>query len=185
MFIVELVVTVNVATWFWDKSQGTVPFVIVSEVAAKLWARLYCWAVFTTATRVPTVADPVLMVMSPTSVVVKLPIVPVVELSVPIVPAVLLIAPEKVPVELFNKPLNVPPVIVAVLEVSVWIVPLVMLAAVEVVVPAVRVGIVPVVMLAVLDVRFGIVPVVIEALVETRRVPVEVPYEMLLIFALV
>ncbi len=101
--------------------------------------------------------------------------VPVVELSVPIVPAVLLIAPENVPVELFSKPLKVPPVIVAVLEVSVWIVPLVILAAVEVVVPAVRLGMVPMVMLAVLEVRFGIVPVVIEALVETSRVPVDVP----------
>ena len=168
--MVELVVTVSVATWFCDKSQGTVPLVMVSEVAAKLWARLYCCAVFTTATRVPTVADPVLMVRSPTSVVERFVIVPVA-----IVPAVLLIAPEKVPVELFSRPLNVPPVIVAVLDVSVWIVPLVMLAAVDVVVPAVSVGMVPMVMLAVLEVRLGIVPVVIDALVETNRLPVDVP----------
>ena len=151
------------------------PVLIVRLVALKLWAAVYSCAVLTTATRVPTVADPVLMVRSPTSVVERFVIVPVVELSVPIVPAVLLIAPEKVPVELFSKPLKVPPVIVAVLEVSVWIVPLVMLAAVEVVVPAVRVGMVPMVMLAVLEVRFGIVPVVIDAFVETSRVPVDVP----------
>ena len=173
--MVELVVTVSVATWFCDKSQGIVPLVIVSAVAAKLCVRLYCCAVFNTATLVPTVADPVLIVTSPTRVVVKLPIVPVVELIVPIVPAVLLIAPEKVPVELFSNPLNVPPVIVAVLEVSVWIVPLVIFTAVDVVVPAVNVGIVPIVMLAVLEVRLGIVPVVIVALVETVRFPVAVP----------
>jgi len=58
---------------------------------------------------VPTVAVPVLIVTSPDNVVVKLPIVPTV---------------------LFTDPLNVPPVIVAVLEVSVWIVPLVVFAAV-------------------------------------------------------
>ena len=124
---------------------------------------------------VPSVPVPWLIAKSPARVVERLAIVPVVELRVPIVPAVLLIAPENVPVELLSKPLKVPPVIVAVLEVSVWIVPLVILAAVEVVVPAVRVGMVPMVMLAVLEVRFGIVPVVIDAFVETSRVPVDVP----------
>ena len=151
------------------------PVLIVRLVALKSWVALYSCAVLTTATRVPTVADPVLMVRSPTSVVERFVMVPVVELSVPIVPAVLLIAPENVPVELFSKPLNVPPVIDAVLEVSVWIVPLVMLAAVEVVVPAVRVGMVATVDVVVPAVRVGIVPVVIDALLETRRVPVDVP----------
>ena len=130
VFIVELVVTVSVATWFSARFQGTVPLVIVNAVAAKLCARLYCWAVLRTATLVPTVADPVLIVTSPVRVVVKLPIVPVVLLSVAIVPSVLLIAPENVPVELLIRPLYVPTLIVAVLAVRVWTVPLVILAAV-------------------------------------------------------
>jgi hypothetical protein len=100
------------------------------------------------------------MVTSPTRVVVKLPIVPVVELSVAIVPWVRIAEPW---------------LILAVLDVSVCTVPLVMLAAVEVVVPAVRVGMVATVDVVVPAVRVGIVPVVIEALVETSRVPVDVP----------
>ena len=97
VFIVELVVTVSVATWFSARFQGTVPLVMVNAVAAKLCARLYCWAVLRTATLVPTVADPVLIVRSPVRVVVKFPIVPVVLLKVVIVPVVLLITPEYVP----------------------------------------------------------------------------------------
>ena len=73
------------------------------------------------------VAVPWLIVRSPASVVVRLPIVPDVELKFPIVPDVE-----------FTDPLKVPPVIVAVDEVSVWIVPLVILAAVAVVVPRVE-----------------------------------------------
>lgn len=130
----ELVVTVSVATWFCDKSQGTVPLVMVNAVAAKLCALVYCWAVLRTATLVPTVADPVLIVTSPVRVVVKLPIVPVVELSVPIVPEV------------------------AITDVE-FVVPedrLVIVPSVEVVVPAVRFGIVPVVIVpVVLIVRFA------------------------------
>jgi len=97
VFIVEFVVTVSVATWFCDRSQGTVPLVIVNAVAAKLCARLYCCAVLRTAILVPTVADPVLIVRSPVRVVVKLPIVPVVLFKVPIVPSVELTEPLKVP----------------------------------------------------------------------------------------
>ena len=100
--MVELVVTVNVATWFCDKSQGTVPLVMVNAVAAKLCVLLYSCAVLTTATLVPTVADPVLIVTSPSNVVVKFPIVPELELIDPI-----------------DRPAKVPPVMLAVLEVSV------------------------------------------------------------------
>jgi len=114
------------------------------------------------------VADPVLMVRSPTSVVERFVMVPVVELSVPIVPTVLLI-----------EPLNVPPVIVAVLAVSVWTVPLVILAAVEIVVPAVRLGIVATVEVVVPAVRFGIVAVDMVAVVDTVLFPVAVPKERL------
>ena len=140
----ELVVTVSVATWFSARFQGTVPLVMVNAVAAKLCARLYCWAVLRTATLVPTVADPVLIVTSPVRVVVKLPIVPVVELSVPIVPVVEL-----------NVPI-VPEVAITDVE---FVVPedrLVIVPSVEVVVPAVRFGIVPVVIVpVVLIVRFA------------------------------
>ena len=112
----------------------------------------------------PSVAVPWLMVRSPASVVERLPIVPVVELSVAIVPAVEL-----------TEPLYVPFVIVAVDEVSVWMVPLVMLAAVEVVVPAVRLVAVPAVAVVVPSVALLIVPFVIVALVLTVRFPVAVP----------
>ena len=119
---------------------------------------------------VPMVPVPWLIVKSPARVVERLDMVPVVVFSVPIVPKVLLTEPPKVP-----------PVIVAVLDVRVWIVPLVMFAAVEVVVPAVRVGIVPVVIVAAVEVvvpavRLRMVPVVIVALVDTVRFPVAVPY---------
>ena len=133
---------------------------MVWGVALKLCAAVYSCAVLTTATLVPTVADPVLIVKSPTRVVEKLPIVPVVELRVAIVPWVRIAEPW---------------LMLAVLAVSVCTVPLVILAAVDVVVPAVSVGIVPSVIVAVLDVRLGIVPVVIVALVLIVRLPVAVP----------
>jgi hypothetical protein len=164
VFIVELVVTVNVATWFSARFHGTVPLVIVSAVAAKLCARLYCWAVLTTATLVPTVADPVLIVRSPVRVVVKFPIVPVVLLSVAMVPAVDVKAPP-----------NVPPVMLAVVELSVPIVPDVAITDVEFVVPEDRFVIVPSVEIVVPAVRFWIVPFVMFALVLIVRFPVEVP----------
>jgi hypothetical protein len=153
VFIVELVVTVSVETWFCDKSQGTVPLVIVNAVAAKLCALVYCWAVFRTATLVPTVADPVLIVTSPVRVVVKLPIVPVVLLSVVTVPDV-----------------KMPAVPVVVPAVRVGIVPVVIVAAVDVVVPAVRVGIVAFVIVPVVT---PIVPIV--AVLVDRTLPVAVP----------
>ena len=98
---------------------------------------------------------------SPAKVVERLVIVPVVEFIVPIVPAVAL-----------TDPLKVPPVIVAVEEVRVWMVPLVMLAPVAV--AWVKVAAVPVV---VPNVALLIVPVVIDAFVDTVRFPVAVPKE--------
>ena len=141
----DAVVTVKVATWFSARFQGTVPLVIASAVAAKLCARLYCCAVLTTATLVPTVADPVLIVRSPVRVVVKFAIVPVVLLNVAIVPAVDV-----------NAPPNVPPV-----ALSVPIVPDVAITDVEFVVPEDRFVIVPSVDVVVPAVRFGMVPFVI------------------------
>ena len=168
--MVELVVTVSLATWFCDKSHGIVLLVMVREVASKLWVRVYSWAALSTANLVPAVAVPWLIVRSPASVVERLPIVPVVEFSVPIVPSVELIKPENVPVELLRSPLNVPPVIVAVEEVRDWMVPLVILAPVAVALA--NVAAVPVV---VPRVALLIVPVVIVALVLTVRLPVAVP----------
>jgi hypothetical protein len=134
---------------------------LTSVVALKLCAAVYSCAVLTTATLVPTVADPVLIVRSPTRVVEKLPIVPVVEFSVAIVPWVRLAEPW---------------LIFAVLAVSVCTVPLVMLPAVDVVVPAVRFVIVAAVPVVVPAVRFEIVAVEIVAFVLTVLLPVELPY---------
>jgi hypothetical protein len=160
--IVPFVDRTSLVTWFEDKSHA-IELPLVSVVALKLWAAVYSCAVLTTATLVPTVADPVLIVTSPVRVVVKFPIVPVVLLKVAIVPVVLF-SVAIVPVVLFN--VAIVPVVLAKLV----IVPLVIVAAVEVVVPnvavdEVRLGITPVV----------IVPVVIVALAETNLVPVAVP----------
>jgi hypothetical protein len=99
---------------------------------------------------VPRVPVPWLIVKSPTSVVERLAIVPVVLLRVAIVPAVEVSAPPKVP-----------PVMLAVVEFSVPIVPDVAITDVEFVVPEDRFVIVPRVEVVVPAVRFGIVPVVI------------------------
>jgi hypothetical protein len=99
---------------------------------------------------VPRVPVPRLIVKSPTSVVERFAIVPVVLLRVAIVPAVEVSAPPKVP-----------PVMLAVVEFSVPIVPDVAITDVEFVVPEDRFVIVPRVEVVVPAVRFGIVPVVI------------------------
>jgi hypothetical protein len=111
----------------------------------------------------------VLIVRSPVRVVVKFPIVPVVLLNVAIVPAVDVKAPP-----------NVPPVMLAVVELSVPIVPDVAITDVEFVVPEDKLVIVPSVEIVVPAVKFGIVPFVIVPFVISAPVlmdlfPVTVP----------
>jgi hypothetical protein len=156
--IVPFVERTSLATWLADKSHA-IELPLVSVVALKLCAAVYSWAVLTTATLVPTVADPVLIVTSPVSVVVKFPIVPVVLLNVAIVPAVDVKAPP-----------NVPPV-----ALRVPIVPDVAITDVELVVPEDRFVIVPRVEVVVPAVRFGIVPFVICAPVLIDLLLVVVP----------